>query len=108
MHNPGGRVPHFTLRPHPLVTLALVLVPIVGTLIAMSFFAKEIGTGHYRQQGIFTIIVTSFLTFFLILVATSKLWFSHLWKKNSTHKRHQNHTKHHPTMRDQQFRQNRR
>lgn len=107
MHNPGGKVPHFTLRPHPLVALALVLVPITGTLIAMSFFAREDGTGQYQQQGIFAIIVTSILTICLIFVATAKLWFLHLWKKNSTHKRHHRHTEHHPAMREREFRQDR-
>ncbi len=107
MHNPGGKVPHFSMRPHPVVSMMLILTLIVGLLTAMSFFAQEDGTGQYRQQGVFVLIVTSILTICLSIVATSKLWFSHLWKKNSTHKRHSQHTKYHPAMQEREFRKGR-
>lgn len=84
------------MRPHPVVTGLLIMIMVIGFLLAMSFFAKDEGTGIYRQQGILTLIITGILCVFLIIIATSKFWYTHLWKKNSTHDRHKQHTKHHP------------
>ena len=100
-----GKVPHFTLRPHPVVSMVLVLVIIVGLLIAMSFFSMEEGTGEHKHRGIITLILTSILSIFLAIIATAKMWFTHLWKKNSTHARHKNHTKYHPAVKDREFRE---
>ncbi len=102
-----GKVPHFTLRPHPVVSILFILVMIVGILIAMSFFSMEEGTGDYRRKGITTLTLTGIINICLAILATSKLWFSHLWKKNSTHARHKQHTKHHPATRERNFRRNR-
>ncbi|MEN7973962.1 MAG: hypothetical protein ABFR47_09040 [Verrucomicrobiota bacterium] len=102
-----GKVPHFTLRPHPVVSMVLILVMIVGLLTALSFFSMEEGTGVYRQKGIFTLILTSILSICLAIVATAKMWFSHLWKKNSTHARHKEHTQYHPAIREREFRERR-
>jgi len=93
--------------PHPLVSMALVIILIVGTLIALSFFSMEEGTGEYRQKGILVVIITSILTILLGFAATAKLWFPHLWKKNSTHARHKQHTRYHPAMREREFRKSR-
>ena len=92
------------MRPHPGVTAALVLVLLVGLLLSMSFFYQEEGTGQYRQSGILTLIITAFLFIFLVFLATAKLWFPHLWKKNSTHDRHKQHTRHHPAMKQRDYR----
>lgn len=102
-----GKVPHFTLRPHPVVSMVLILVMIVGLLMAMSLFSMEEGTGEYRQRGIFTLILTGILSILLSIVATAKMWFRHLWKKNSTHSRHKDHSKYHPAIRDREFRKQR-
>ena len=98
--NTRGKVPHFTLRPHPIVTGAFFLVLIVGLLLAMSFLSMEEGAGNYKQKAMLTLVVTGVVCFCLLILATSKLWFRHLWKKNSTHDRHKQHTQHHPAMRD--------
>jgi len=100
-----GKVPHFTLRPHPVVSMAFILVMIAGLLIAMSFFSMEEGTGDYKQKGVFTLIVTTILSICLAIVATAKMWFTHLWKKNSTHARHNNHTRYHPVVKEREFRE---
>ena len=102
-----GRVPQFTMRPSPILTGSFIFTLIIGFLLAMSFFSKEEGTGQYQQQGITVLIITGFICICLIIVATGKLWFPHLWKKNSTHARHKQHTQHHPTMRDQEYRRRR-
>ena len=107
MQHSRGKVPHFTLRPHPGVTIALILVLIIGLLGAFSLLGKEDGSGQYRQQGVLVLIITGMLTFFLTIVATSKMWFTHLWKKNSTHARHKQHTRHHPSVKEQEFRNRR-
>ena len=104
MTNTGGKVPHYTLRPHPIVSMVLILVMITGVLVALSFFSKEDGTGTFKHRGIFTLIVTALICICLSIVATAKMWFSHLWKKNSTHARHKKHTKYHPMMREREFR----
>ena len=84
--------------------MVLVLVVIAGVLTALSFFSMEEGTGEYKQRGTFTLVITAILSICLAIIATSKMWFSHLWKKNSTHARHKNHTRFHPAMKDREFR----
>ena len=100
----GGKVPHFTLRPHPIVSMVLLLVLIAGSLITLSFFSMEDGTGKYKHRGILTLTITAILSICLAIVATSKMWFAHLWKKNSTHARHKNHTRFHPSVKNREFR----
>jgi hypothetical protein len=100
----GGKVPHYQLKPHPIVSLVLVLVLITGTLIALSFFSMEDGTGKFKHRGILVLILTALLSICLTIVATAKMWFSHLWKKNSTHARHKKHTKYHPIVKEREFR----
>ena len=102
-----GKVPHFTLRPHPVVTGLFIFVLVIGLLTAMSFITKDEGAGDYRQKGILTLTITGILSTCLAILATSKLWFTHLWKKNSTHARHKNHTKHHPAIQEKEFRKRR-
>ena len=80
------------------VTGLLFFVVAIGFLLAMSFLAKEDGTGVHQQQAVFTLMITGILTIFLIILATGKFWFPHLWKKNSSHSRHKQHSEHHPVM----------
>ena len=98
MHS-KGKVPHFTLRPNPVVTIVFFLALIIGGLVALSFNSMDEGAGQYRQRAIFTLFITGTFCIGLVIIATSKLWFSHLWKKNSTHARHKQHTHHHPSKR---------
>jgi hypothetical protein len=103
-----GKVPHFSMRPHPVILGALIMIPLIGGLIALSFFAKEDGTGMYQQRGVLTVMITAILSFCLIIVATAKFWYTHLWKKNSTHARHKQHSKYHPAMQEKEFRKQQR
>ncbi len=96
----GSSVPHFSMRPHPALVGTFMLVLVVGLLLSLSFFSQEEGTGDFKQKGILVLIITGIITIFLTILATSKLWFSHLWKKNSTHARHRQHTQHHPSMKE--------
>ena len=84
--------------------MALILVVVAGLLIAMSFFSMEEGTGVYKQRAILTLVLTAIISICLTIVATAKLWFMHLWKKNSTHARHRKHTEHHPSVREREQR----
>jgi uncharacterized membrane protein YozB (DUF420 family) len=107
MQNTRGKVPHFTLRPHPVVTMLLIFVLVVGLLSAMSLFSMEEGTGEYKQKGLFILILTGIISICLTIVATAKMWFPHLWKKNSTHARHKQHSRHHPAVKEREFREQR-
>ncbi len=91
-----GKVPHFTMRPHPVVAGALILTLVVGLLLALSFLSQEDGSGASRQRAVFVLVMTVTFTILLTIVATAKLWYPHLWKKNSTHERHRQHSRHHP------------
>ena len=102
-----GKVPQFSLRPHPVLTGTIILTLVVGLLLALSFFYKEDGAGRYRHFGNVTLLITGIFTFFLLILATSKMWFPHLWKKNSSHDRHRQHTRHHPMVKDREFRRQR-
>ena len=96
-----GKVPQFKLRPNPVAMTALVFVLIIGSLITLSILSKEEGTGVYRQKAFLSISITAIICFCLGILATSKMWFSHLWKKNSTHSRHRDHSHHHPAVKKQ-------
>ena len=83
------------------------MVLVVGVLLALSFFSKEEGIGDYHRKGILTLMVTGILGFCLFLLATAKVWFTHLWKKNSNHDRHKQHSQFHPSVQQEEFRKNR-
>ncbi|MBN2683646.1 MAG: hypothetical protein JXR40_00065 [Pontiellaceae bacterium] len=99
-----GKVPQFSLRPHPAITTSLILVPIIGLLAAGALFQKDVGTGDLKQAGILVLIITGILFLILLIGATYKLWFPHLWKRNSSHNRHHHHSEHHPYYRDREIR----
>lgn len=94
-----GKVPNFTLRPHPVITGIFFMVLVMGILGALALLSQEDGSGRFRQQGILVLVITGVICALLAILATSKFWFRHLWKKNSTHKRHHQHSKHHPVNR---------
>ena len=102
-----GKVPHFTLRPHPGITMVLVLVLVVGLLTTLSFISTDDGSGVQRQKGILVLVLTLLISFCLTIVATAKLWFTHLWKRNSNHARHKQHSQFHPSVRERNFRNRR-
>lgn len=95
------------MRPHPALTALFFMNLTIGALMAMSFFAKDGGAGDYQQKGIFTLIITGLFAFFLAIVALSKFRYTHLWKKNSSHARHKQHTQYHPAIREEERRQQR-
>ena len=99
-----GRVPNFSLKPHPGFVFSFFFTLLVGGLVALALLSKEEGVGDYRQKAIFVMLVTGLLCFFQLILATSKLWFPHLWKRNSTHNRHKQHSAHHPTTRNSRSR----
>ena len=61
--------------------LFFILVFISGLLISLSFFKAEDGSGVYFQKGLISSIFTGLISLCLLFAATSKLLFSHLWKK---------------------------
>lgn len=107
MHPTRGRVPQFSMRPSPTLVWSFFFILLIGFLVSMSFFSQEEGTGEYQQRGIMVLLITGFINICLLIIATGKMWFPHLWKKNSTHARHKQHSEHHPAMRDKSFRSSR-
>lgn len=101
---PRSKVPHFTMRPDPVASFACIITFVSGSLISLSFFSQEDGTGMYQQKGTISAIITGLLTLFLIIVATAKFRFTHLWKKNATHSRHHQHSQQHPAEKEKEFR----
>ena len=84
---------------------AFIMVLLVGILLALSMFAQDEGAGDYRMKGVLILMVTGVISFCLLILMTAKLWFPHLWKKNSTHARHRQHSQHHPAMRERAYRE---
>ena len=103
-HLPKGKVPNYAMRPDPIGSIVCIIIFISGSLISLSFFSQEDGAGVYQQKGTIAAIITGLLTFFFLLVATDKFWFTHLWRKNATHGRHANHSDIHPAEQQKQFR----
>jgi len=98
------KVPKFSLMPHPGIVALFFLVLVTGVLLGLALFSQDNGAGDYRLRAYFVFLVTGIFCIFIFLIGTSKLWFRHLWKKNSTHARHRQHTKYHPTNRDRTYR----
>jgi len=101
---PKGKVPQYKLRPDPIASILFIIVFISGLLISLSFFKAEDGSGIYFQKGLTSSIFTGIISLCLLFAATSKLLFSHLWTKNSSHDRHRMHSKNHPAEKDKAFR----
>ena len=102
---PKSKVPQFKLRPDPIATVLFMLVFISGLLISLSFFKAEDGSGVYFEKGLISSIFTGLISLCLLFAATSKLLFSHLWKKNSSHDRHRMHSKNHPMEKEKAFKE---
>jgi len=83
-----GKVPHYKLRPNPGIMIVLLLTLISGGLLGMTFVSMDDGSGASLQKAYFVFLVTGVISVCLLIVATSKFWFPHLWKRNSTHDRH--------------------
>jgi len=94
------KVPKFSLMPHPGIIALFFLVLVVGVLFGLALLSQDNGAGDYRLRAYFVFLVTGIFCIFIFLIGTSKLWFRHLWRKNSTHARHKQHTKYHPKNRD--------
>ena len=101
---PRGKVPNFTMRPDPVASVVCIIILVSGSLISLSYFSQEDGTGIYHQKGTISLIITGLLTFFLIIVATAKFRYTHLWKKNATNSRHHQHSQQHPAEKEKEFR----
>ena len=82
----GDRVPMFKLRAHRGMLLAAFLVFILGGLLSLHFFTVDAyRTGAYR--GSLTLIFTIGLSIMLVVVATARFWFKHLWHHRPGYKR---------------------
>ena len=82
----GDRVPMFKLRPYRGLLLVALFVLIVGGLLSAYFFTEDAYCTGSRR-GLFILIVTLILTFFLIVVAFSRYGFRHLWHHRPGYKR---------------------
>lgn len=82
----GDRVPMFKLRAHRGMLLAAILVFILGGLLSLHFYTEDAyRTGAYR--GSLVLILTVGITLMLLVVATARFWFKHLWHHRPGYKR---------------------
>ena len=49
-HLPKGKVPNYSMRPDPVGSIVCIIIFISGSLISLSFFSQEDGTGVYQQK----------------------------------------------------------
>ncbi len=73
----GDKVPMFRLRADRGMLLAAFLVFVVGGLLSLYFFSEDAYLEACR--GPFVLIFTVCLVAMLLIGATSRFWFRHLW-----------------------------
>ncbi|MBI9019839.1 MAG: hypothetical protein JEZ10_01105 [Verrucomicrobia bacterium] len=82
----GDRVPMYKMRAHRGLLWAAALIFVVGGLLAAYFYGEDTYSSS-STRGLFTLIVTSVLSLFLIIAATAHFWFAHLWHHRPGYKR---------------------
>jgi hypothetical protein len=82
----GDRVPMFKLRAHRGMLMAAFLVLVMGGLLSLYFYSEDAYcTGACR--GPLVLIFTVGITLMLLIAATSRFWFKHLWHHRPGYKR---------------------
>jgi len=82
----GDRVPMFKLRAHRGLLTTSFLVLILGGLLSLHFFSEDAyTTGAYRGSLVLIFTVSGFIM--LLIAATARFWFKHLWHHRPGYKR---------------------
>ena len=76
----------FKLRPYRSLLIAASFVFVIGGLLSAYFFEEDIYRAE-SHRGLFTLITSLILTFFLIVAAFSRYTFSHLRHHRPGYKR---------------------
>ncbi len=82
----GDRVPMFKLRAHRGLLLSAVLVLIMGGLLSLYFFSEDAYTTGASRGSLF-LILTIGAFIMLVIAATARFWFKHLWHHRPGYKR---------------------
>ncbi len=82
----SDRVPMFKLKPNNGLLVVALFVFIIGGLAAAYFFNED-AYADDNHRGIFALVITGILTVFLVVAATARMWFRHLWHHRSGYKR---------------------
>ena len=78
----SGRVINFRLRPSKRMFLLAFLILAAGGAIAAHFLSPERRfLPNARATAYFAIAASSVLAGCILIIATAKLWFRHLWHK---------------------------
>ena len=75
---PDNQVPMFRLQAHRGMLLSALLVFVIGGLLSLYFF-KEDAYCTGASRGPLTFIFTACTVFILLIGATARFWFRHLW-----------------------------
>lgn len=76
----------FKLKPNTGLLCTALFVFISGGLISAYLFDRDVYLDS-SNSGSFAILVTGILTTFLLIAATSRMWFRHLWHHRPGYKR---------------------
>jgi hypothetical protein len=93
-----GGVPNFNLRISGPILLLLALVLISGSMLTLSFYLNaDPGDLAAQNRARLSLIVTLLLSFFVLLVGTSRWWYPHLWRHGNSQRqhRHRHHRREH-------------
>lgn len=82
----SDRVPMFKMRPNTGLLVVALFVLIVGGLFSAYFFTEDAYSDDFHR-GIFALVVTVVLCLLLVIAATSRMWFRHLWHHRPGYKR---------------------
>lgn len=91
-----GGVPNFRLRPSGPALLALAIVLITGLLLTLSFYMNaDPGDLAAQNRTKLSLIITLLLSSFILLAATGRLWYPHLWTRGNSQRHHRRRSREH-------------
>lgn len=84
--SPMNGVPMFKLKPSSGLLLSALFALIIGGLFSVYLFQAEYDTGR-SGSGLLAAIVTLVIVVSLVIAATARMWFRHLWHHRPGYRR---------------------
>jgi hypothetical protein len=82
----GDRVPMYKQQANRGLLWLAALILVIGGLISLYLFNEDAYLSQ-NSRGIFAGLVTVILSLFLVIAATARFWFRHLWHHRPGYKR---------------------
>ena len=78
MYSNHGKVPMFRMKPQPGYLWAAIIVLLMGVLIYFEGH-RDPGNVPAHERSTLILVISIIASGVLLIIATSRMWFKHLW-----------------------------